>query len=59
MNGIAFTDFDGTLARTDSKFNLKDLETLNLLQSLKIVRVIATGRSLYSLKTNDPLYFSY
>jgi len=46
--GLFITDFDGTLLRTDRTLAEKDLETLQRLGSMNIVRVIATGRSLYS-----------
>jgi len=47
--GLFITDFDGTLLRTDRTLDEKDLETLEKLGRMNIVRVIATGRSLYSL----------
>ncbi len=47
--GLFITDFDGTLLRTDRTLAEKDLETLERLGRMNIVRVIATGRSLYSL----------
>jgi hypothetical protein len=46
--GLFITDFDGTLLRTDRTLDEKDLETLEKLGRMNIVRVIATGRSLYS-----------
>jgi HAD superfamily hydrolase (TIGR01484 family) len=47
--GIVITDFDGTLV--DSKKNLKekDHKTLHYLEKAGFIRVIATGRHLYSL----------
>ena len=47
-NGLFITDFDGTLLRTDRTLADKDLETLQRLGDMNVVRVIATGRSLYS-----------
>ena len=47
--GLFITDFDGTLLRSDRTLADKDLETLQQLGDMNIVRVIATGRSLYSL----------
>jgi len=47
--GLFITDFDGTLLRSDRTLDEKDLETLEKLGRMNIVRVIATGRSLYSL----------
>ena len=44
--GLFITDFDGTLLRTDRTLDEKDLETLEKLGRMNIVRVIATGRSL-------------
>ena len=45
---LFITDFDGTLLRTDRTLADKDLETLKKLGDMNVVRVIATGRSLYS-----------
>lgn len=42
------TDFDGTLFSDSHSFNDKDLETLRHLGEKGILRVIATGRSLFS-----------
>jgi Cof subfamily protein (haloacid dehalogenase superfamily) len=47
---ILFTDLDGTLIRSDGTISEKDIETLNLLGEMGIVRVLATGRSLFSFK---------
>jgi Cof subfamily protein (haloacid dehalogenase superfamily) len=44
------TDLDGTLLSSDNHFSHKDLKTLKLLGENGVIRVIATGRSLYSLK---------
>lgn len=42
------TDLDGTLFRSDHTFSETDLETLEILGENGIIRVIATGRSLFS-----------
>jgi len=49
--GLFVCDFDGTLLRSDRSFSPADLEALKQLDQLGIVRVIATGRSIYSLNT--------
>jgi Cof subfamily protein (haloacid dehalogenase superfamily) len=49
--GLFVCDFDGTLLRSDRSFSKADLEALKQLDEFGIVRVIATGRSIYSLKT--------
>lgn len=46
---LFITDFDGTLLRSDRTLDERNLETLEKLGRKNIVRVIATGRSLYSL----------
>jgi Cof subfamily protein (haloacid dehalogenase superfamily) len=50
-SGLFVCDFDGTLLRSDRSFSRADLKALNQLDALGIVRVIATGRSIYSLNT--------
>lgn len=50
-SGLCVCDFDGTLLRSDRSFSNADLKALNQLGALGIVRVIATGRSIYSLNT--------
>ncbi len=47
---MVVTDLDGTLIRSDRTFADDDLEALRVLGSEGIVRVIATGRSLYSAR---------
>jgi len=42
------TDLDGTLLRSDGTFSPTDIKSLQALGDNGIVRVIATGRSLYS-----------
>jgi len=49
--GLFVTDFDGTLLRSDRRFSSVDLEALEALGRQAVVRVIATGRSLYSFNT--------
>lgn len=48
MISIVVTDLDGTLLRSDSKFNDSDIDALRKLGEKCITRVIATGRSPYS-----------
>lgn len=45
---MVVTDLDGTLANPDGEIGKSDLNTLKKLGDNSIVRVIATGRSLYS-----------
>ncbi len=49
--GLFVCDLDGTLLRSDRSFSNADLKALHQLDALGIVRVIATGRSMYSLNT--------
>ena len=51
--GLFVCDFDGTLLRSDHSFSDADLDVLKRLGHLGIIRVIATGRSIYSLNTVD------
>jgi Cof subfamily protein (haloacid dehalogenase superfamily) len=51
--GLFVCDFDGTLLRSDRSFSTADLDVLKRLGGLGIIRVIATGRSIYSLNTVD------
>lgn len=44
------TDFDGTLFRSDRTISQKDYEALKRLGRQGVVRVIATGRSLFSAR---------
>ena len=50
-SGLFVCDFDGTLLRSDRSFSNADLKALRQLDAFGIVRVIATGRSIYSLNT--------
>jgi len=54
---MVVTDLDGTLLNRKSEFNSDDVKTLNKLKKQGIIRVIATGRSLYSLKKVVPENF--
>jgi Cof subfamily protein (haloacid dehalogenase superfamily) len=45
---MIITDLDGTLLRTDKMVSGRDLSTLKTLGGMNALRVIATGRSLYS-----------
>ncbi|MFH1197372.1 MAG: HAD family hydrolase [bacterium] len=47
---IVITDFDGTLANDESQVHEEDFRALEELGKHGIVRVIATGRNLYSVK---------
>jgi HAD superfamily hydrolase (TIGR01484 family) len=49
LKGLFTTDLDGTLLRSDRTFAKEDLNALDRLGNAGIVRVLATGRSLYSL----------
>ncbi len=49
--GLFITDFDGTLLRSDRTVARVDLDALETLGRRAVVRVIATGRSLYSFNT--------
>jgi hydroxymethylpyrimidine pyrophosphatase-like HAD family hydrolase len=50
MKQLVVTDLDGTLLRPDHGYHPRDLETLRELGAQGIVRCIATGRSLYSVR---------
>ena len=49
--GLFIMDLDGTLLRSDRTFAGPDLEALEMLGNLNVVRTIATGRSLASFNT--------
>lgn len=55
--GMVVTDLDGTLLCSDRTVSAKNLATLEYLRGDQIVRVIATGRSLYSLRKVIPEHF--
>ncbi len=46
---MVITDLDGTLLNDSKKVSQEDIGTLKLLGEMDICRVVATGRSLYSL----------
>ena len=46
--GMFLTDLDGTLLRSDRTFAPEDIDALKRLGEHDIIRVIATGRSIYS-----------
>lgn len=48
------TDLDGTLLRSDHTFSKKVINELSKIEERSVLRVIATGRSLYSLKKIVP-----
>jgi len=56
---IVFTDLDGTLLRADKSASVEDIETLRMLGERGVIRVAATGRSVYAaraaLKNDFPL----
>jgi len=56
---MVVTDLDGTLLNDDQQAQQKDLYTLNKLGDQNILRVVATGRNLYSalnqLERNFPI----
>ena len=49
IKAIVATDFDGTLLQSDHTVSKRSRDTLTRLGRMNILRVIATGRSLYSL----------
>ena len=49
--GLFIMDFDGTLLRSDRTVASKDLDALRQLGETRIIRAIATGRSLFSFNT--------
>lgn len=51
---MVITDLDGTLLRANGTFSRTDLNTLKELGHRNILRVIATGRSLFSANTVIP-----
>jgi hydroxymethylpyrimidine pyrophosphatase-like HAD family hydrolase len=54
FRGLVVSDLDGTLLRRDHSVSPTDLETLVVLGSEPVLRVIATGRSLYSARNVLP-----
>jgi len=54
MQRMMITDFDGTLFRGDRTVAERDLESLRKLGEEGVIRVIATGRNLYSFMKAAP-----
>jgi HAD superfamily hydrolase (TIGR01484 family) len=54
---IIFTDLDGTILPHNCSVSVTDFETFNLLEKNDIIKVIATGRTLNSLKSAISLDF--
>jgi len=50
IEAIVATDFDGTLLQSDRTVSERSIDMLKKLGEMNILRVIATGRSLYSLQ---------
>lgn len=48
--GLFITDLDGTLLRSDRTFAAADLAGLRRLGELGVIRVVATGRSMFSFE---------
>ncbi|HDP75491.1 MAG TPA: HAD family phosphatase [Bacteroidales bacterium] len=57
MIRLVVTDLDGTLLRSDHKFNDEDMVSLYRLGEMGIIRAIATGRSPFSASTVLPADF--
>lgn len=57
MKKIVFTDLDRTLFTSDSKISTRNYESLVRLGKAGIIRVIVTGRNLYSAKSVLPATF--
>jgi Cof subfamily protein (haloacid dehalogenase superfamily) len=47
---MMITDLDGTLFRSNHTFSKTDIQTLEDLKDAGVVRVLATGRSIFSIK---------
>ncbi len=54
---MVITDLDGTLLHSDRTISTGNLATLNSLGRQQVLRVIATGRSLYSARKVIPVSF--
>ncbi len=52
--GLFITDLDGTLLRSDRTFAAADLAALRRLGERGVVRVVATGRSIFSFESVRP-----
>lgn len=57
IHGMMITDLDGTLLHSNGYFSPSNLATLEELGRRRILRIIATGRSLYSAYKVIPLSF--
>jgi hydroxymethylpyrimidine pyrophosphatase-like HAD family hydrolase len=49
-SGLFVSDLDGTLLRSDRTFSASDLASLHRLGDHRVVRIVATGRSMFSFK---------
>jgi hydroxymethylpyrimidine pyrophosphatase-like HAD family hydrolase len=60
-NQVCVTDLDGTLLHSQHRISDKNLKTLHELGEMGITRVLATGRSLWSLRQviTDDMPFDY
>lgn len=58
---IFVADFDGTLARDDSSISIQTIDLLKKLGKIDVIRIVDTGRSLFSFKTvvNDDFPIDY
>jgi Cof subfamily protein (haloacid dehalogenase superfamily) len=54
MKKLVVTDLDGTLFNIDQVISTEDINTLKTLGEASIIRVIATGRSIFSAKKALP-----
>jgi hydroxymethylpyrimidine pyrophosphatase-like HAD family hydrolase len=54
---IIFIDFDGTIKPAGGQVSRADIEATRKLKALRLVRVVATGRGLYSFQRDYPEYF--
>ena len=54
--GIIISDLDGTLLNSEKSISCKDIVTLELSGDQGFLRIIATGRSLYSVQKVLPHY---
>lgn len=52
--GMLVTDLDGTLLRSDRTFAATDLAALRRLGEYGVLRVVATGRSIFSFESIQP-----
>jgi hypothetical protein len=52
--GMLVTDLDGTLLRSDRTFAATDLAALRRLGECGVLRVVATGRSIFSFESIQP-----